>query len=58
MAIVSACDGLAQVTAAMMIATETMIGRSTTTAAAITSTAPICVRPIFGRTRRLDIALT
>jgi hypothetical protein len=40
-----------------MIATETMIGRSTTADAAITSTALICVRPVFGLTRRLDIAL-
>ena len=56
--IVCACDGLAQVAAAMMIATETMIGRNTTADAAITSTALICVRPIFGLARRVDTART
>jgi hypothetical protein len=51
----SACAGVAQVTAAATIPTDTTTGRSTTTEAAMTSTVPTCVRPIFGLACRFDI---
>jgi hypothetical protein len=51
----SARAGVAQVTAAMTIPTDTMTGRNTTTDAAMTSTVLSCVRPVFGLACRLDI---
>jgi len=51
----SACEGVAQVTAATTIPTDTTTGRSTTTDAAMMSTVPTWVRPVFGLACRLDI---
>ncbi|MDT7763468.1 MAG: hypothetical protein QOC63_2888 [Mycobacterium sp.] len=51
----SACAGVAHVTAAMTIPTDTTTGRNTTTDAAMMSTVPSWVRPVLGLACRLDI---